>query len=242
MKNILPIAIAFLLFSCKKEDLARPITAGDINLVQEVGYNFLLHGNLLGAETAQIDLDQDGTNDVELYSSAASSGSSGLMPVITIKTLHTQVAIHVDVRQDSVFQANTYHWQYAPDGTPAYFYSKLTSCERETAQFAPIGVETNKYLEPMAEGHLLSPNSAFAQGTFGIATAEQQSTEVEFFPDSTVYHIERLKSSCFTFPENSIRYLGFKIGGDYGQKLGWIEVEYLGDSMLRIRDWAIQRD
>lgn len=241
MKIILPIAIALVLISCRKKEFPSALTAGDLNAVEEVGFNFLLSGSNSGSNISQLDLDQDGVNDVKFYNSGTGVVGVGFMPEISIQTLHENVQMNVDIREDSVYQAYFYHWQYAPDGSKAYFHVNVTSCEKETEQYWASKTETNSYLIPMQEGQLLRTNDQFASGTFDIATAEEHTTVNEFFPDSTVYHIYESRKSCFDFPQNSIRYLGFKISGDYGQKLGWIELEYLGENKLRIRDWAIQK-
>ncbi|MDB2656531.1 hypothetical protein N9Y60_00600 [Crocinitomicaceae bacterium] len=241
MKIILPILIALILVSCKKKQFESAITAGDSDAVPDVGYNFLLSGSYTNPKTYQLDLNHDGVNDVEFFNGSALVVSMGVMPEISIKTLHQNMEMNVDIRKDSIFQAYFYHWQYAPGGTRAFFHVNVTSCMKESAQYVPVDVKTTNYLIPMEEGDVLSNNDDFAQGTFHLATAEQHETETEFFPDSTVYHINQIRKSCFEFPENSIRYLGFRITDDDGQKMGWIEVEYLGGNQLRIRDWAIQQ-
>ncbi|XOV66950.1 MAG: hypothetical protein ACFHU9_15085 [Fluviicola sp.] len=242
MKIILLSVFVLVLFSCKKKEFPSAVTIGDKEAVQEVGYNFLLSGSNSNSTVSVLDLDQDGVNDVKFYNFSTPVVGSGVMPEISIETLHPNIEMNVDVREDSVFRAYFYHWQYAPDGTRAFFHINVTSCERESQDFwASSKTETNSYLVPLEEGSMLSVDDIFQSGTFDISTANKHITTTEFYPDSTVYHIEETKRSCFEFPQNSIRYLGFRMTNEEGHKLGWIELEYLGGNKLRIRDWAIQQ-
>ncbi len=241
MKTLVPFLTLILLFSCQKnKGFAPTIVMGDLDAVNAIGYNHLLQGSYLQPDVSRLDLDQDGIFDVRFYSNEAAAGSSGLLPVVTLETLHSNIEIQANIREDSMFHAYFYHWQYAPDGTRAYFHTNRTSCERESEQFLAAGVEMNQYLIPLKEGESVSKEAVFSTGKFPIATAEEQTTEVENFVDSTVYHIEQVHRSCFQFPQNKVRYLAFRIQGEYGQKMGWIELNYLGGNSLRVGNWAIQ--
>ena len=143
-------------------------------------------------------------------------------------------------RQDSIFYAYFYNWFYAPDGSRAYFHVDRTSCVKETEQFQPIGVETNSYLIPFQEGELINEQDNFVSGTFSLASSIISTSEIEYFTDSTVYHIEENYKGCYQFPENSWRYVAFKMRQGNQERLGWIELKYFGSNTLRIRDWALQ--
>ncbi|MCR9174051.1 MAG: hypothetical protein NXI10_16230 [bacterium] len=241
MKTTVLLLLALSLFSCQKNKFPSTVTTGDFSSAQEVGYNFLLNGSFSNPKSELLDLDNDGVFDVQLNSTSAAVTGSGIMPEISITTLHENVEMNVNIRQDSIFQAYFYHWQYAPDGSKAYFHVNVTSCSKESAQYTPIGVETNAYLVPLSEDEILSTNDTYQSGTFHIATAESHETSIEQFPDSTVYRINETRKSCFEFPQEVVRYLGFRMTDETGQKLGWIELQYLGGNHLRIQNWAIQR-
>lgn len=242
MKVFMALLAIGILFSCQKnKGVPSTMAMADLEAVELLGYNHLVNGTYLDPGFSRLDLDQDGVFDVRFYSGASSAESNNIMPEVTIETLHSDVQIQVDLRQDSLFHAYFYHWQYAPDGTRAFFHVNRTSCERETEQYLPAGVQMNQYLVPLKEGETVSLDDTFGSGTFFIATAEEHSIEIENFPDSTVYHIDETSRTCFQFPQKEIRYLAFKIEGDYGQKMGWIEVVYLGGNKLRIGNWAIQK-
>lgn len=213
---------------------------GETSKMNMNGYNFLLVGSQLNTRIAQLDLDQDGKNDVELVSGLKLAGPEEEYSEVTIKTLHDNCEINIEVREDSIFQMYHFFWQYAPDGTKAYFHTNRTSCYRESIEYQPSGVEMNNYLVPLSEGDFLEGSDYFESGKFQITTSQKKTTTIESFPDSTVYYFEENYLDCFSFPQGSSRFIGFKMKNGSKEKLGWIEVVYLGGNELRVRDWVIQ--
>ena len=120
--------------------------AGDTDQYKEIGYNFLVEGDVWESQLERVDLDKDGTYDIEFFSGEKQTGNFGTHKV-TLKTLHDNIQIHTDIRQDSMFFAYFYTWLISPEGTPTYFHVDKISCHRETEQFQPIGVESEQILD-----------------------------------------------------------------------------------------------
>lgn len=233
MKKLTFLLALLSLFSCRKNkiDYSRLIVA-EYDIVDVQYQKILIDGSVAAPEKMLLDLDQDGTWDLELYSKST----------LTIRNLHEGCQFLVQTSEDSVFFKESWQVQADPNGTIASLHLTNYSCRRENEQYVFDTIVEHEELMPLVEGDRFDRVDNYASGTYNFKrSAEEANSEVYTQNDTTFYNINTYEGNCHQFPAQDIRYIGVLLQTSNGQKLGWVKVQYLGSNKVRVFECAIQR-
>lgn len=234
------IAILLLLASCKKESVTRTmLNAGDSEQVTSNGFMNLMEGSIFTPRVRQIDLNKDGKLDVEIRSEWFAYNSN-LSPSVSIETLHNDIAIRSKNREVNYFRFHSNNFQISAQGQYEYFNTVRISCNQESSLYFPFETVTKMTIDPLLKGESFSIVDDYNTGKFYLAEPDSGAYEATFVQDTTFFSFLEIRNDCGIFPQNQIRYVCFKLNTLQGPRLGWIELNYLGENRLRLRDWVIQ--
>ncbi|GEM_PF-4513551 len=241
MRTLVVFSALFLFCACKKE-VNRPLSiqlGDETNMV--VDYTPVNTGlNQLGIPYS-IDFDQDGVNDLALFSDIHHSFIIGFSGESYIKSLHDGCAVVVDVIPDTTFVHYSTQFTQNQNNDLMAIVSTTYSCQREfpVSQVYSSG-EISKP-RPLQKATALNRYDEFRSGTFYLKRASVSTFEsTGVFDQGYEYHdyIAYLYP-CAYFPEEVYRYIGIRLNTADGTRLGWVKIAFDGES-IQLNNWAIQ--
>lgn len=253
MKKILFIAFAMIvatLVSCNKiPNLSDGITFGNTTGMTVTPYDST------GLSPYLLDLNDDGTVDVELSSQLVGSAGLGHHVITTLQCRHQGVALAGElINQEQFMHVDTSSWYYFDPDYPQ-FDSILVVSVTKTRTCNPIdeGDQVVSTSEKLLLNAYDAGNSLRMTDDFGFSDKvflKNASVFVGYGPfgyGTPVLNVqyEAVYNDCDVFPLEEVKYIGFKIHDGERERLGWIKLtlELVAENThhVKLLETAVQR-
>ncbi|MGF7139878.1 hypothetical protein [Roseimarinus sediminis] len=243
-KRILPYtAFVLFLFSCQEDQEPKSsiIKTGDYSHMQVNSYDTLVIGEYNEASSFNIDLDRDGTDDVQFESTIWGSSEVGYHPRSIVKTLHDDVQFFGYSTIDTLFFNESSYTRELKDGAVLITQTLNYTCHRKEENDSILRITPTFKLIPLDEGEQLSEDNIFASAIITMKN-EGYTIPIAQYETSrdTFYNVqEQQMKDCFeAFPPEQIKYIGIKL--ENGSRLGWIKTGLFSKYKILILESAIQ--
>ena len=199
----------------------------------------LVGGN--NQETLRIDINDDGTDDVEFGSIVWGSLATGNNIKIWLNCLHAGVGLAGTYEDDSVFLLTEIEW----DTTSGEFLKYINysySCLPLNSSFELYEVVENDFkILTFNNKSLLKQDDEFETKEFMLKQSKFYDPLSNFYQSgdtlveewSTYYH------DCNPFPTEQATHLGLKVFDN--SKLGWIKLKLSNSNILEVLEIGIQK-
>ena len=247
MKRLSIFAILVLIVasivSCRKDPAPHKVIFGDNEGMTVTSYDSTLHSDLYAAYYwgHNIDLNNDGQNDIQFLIQDIGSAGLGHDFVTTLKCLNENTALWGDIINQEVFlhidtteyfTTDSIHWD-------AGIYRTIT-CDQiaETDSVISSTEKLSLYANNAGDafdqdGDFMSTNVILKDRSYTIPYGS------ETIDNFTFHYMEEIKNNCDIFPMNEEKYIGFKITANDKSRLGWIKL-ILHHDHVELLETAIQ--
>lgn len=228
-------------YCCEQVDAPDQIEFGNLD-----GMNILYPDSIITTNTYpnsstvyyELDVDQDGINDIKFSKEVIGSYSTGPSPQTKIELLNNETWLAVSDIPDTLyyFEIDLFH-STSPVIQDRY---QKTSCLPNSTSDSVIS--TSNYALYFANGDSLTHQLNWSSE---IKIPEHYNANFPYLedssnPDTTIYYHSYHYNDCNDIPYNTSIYLGIKKYYCGEEKLGWIKLN-LGDYELHIQEIAIQK-
>ena len=254
-KNILTIIFALMLivgtiFSCKKEKpanyvLADTITFGNTTNMDVVEYDTTMH--FVGCIPIILDLDKDGQDDIKLkYDNIGSMIMDGEW--VQIRCLHDDIELlGEDIEEDIYKHRDTTISVWSSGGVSVDVITVYTNCGKIADDDILESTKSWFKLTDCDESVQMSTNDNFKVYDNALYRDDiWYDAPMPYYSsnDTDYYDVTRYVYQCTNFPENEVRYIGFKLTKDEISRLGWLKLELLPGYQIvdtKLLETAIQK-
>lgn len=242
---LLPITILLITLGCKKEYieeseeiLKTSIVVGNDNNVNITPIGDTLIGDYSYIKYYQVDINNDGTNDVEFESNIPYPLGDAPKPYTKIHLLNSNVELFVYSKIDTTFL--TYDTTIQIGSTRTFIhYNKRYRCNRISNSDSIVSSTPNFYISPIDVGFNLDVQSQFGSKIFNLVSNEDYYFNVIYTSDDTSFvDVTNYKNNCYSFPLNQEKYIGIRFSNT--NKLGWIKLNLLDKHKVYLIESAIQ--
>ncbi len=234
------IALSILLFACGDDD---DIKSPEIRIGERAGmivntFDTTLIGGYYDPSVLNIDLDNDGQNDLQFESIISGSMGVGHHPESSARCLHPNVQIYGTHTIDTTFlnrQTNIY------DGNPVEIWKySHSSCFRIDAADSILRTKSAFVLNPLDKDDLLDISGSFSADTIRLYRDYfGYPCDMEIInSDTTIIHCATFNYTCNNFPSDEIKYIGVKF--ENSERLGWIKLSLFEGYKILIMESGIQ--
>lgn len=238
----LVLAATLSLTSCKKDPAHNKVIFGNtsgmiVNTYDSIPYQ----SNNFGQWYYSIDLDQNGTDDIQFFMEDIGSAGIGHKLVHTLKCLNG----NVELLGETIIQNKYYHVDstFHTEDSISWEVGVLQtySCEQMDETDSIVST-TEKFLLSAnnandsfdATDSFMSTNVIIKNRSYIYPMSDVQSGNV-------VYHylVEHL-NNCDTFPMDEEKHIGFRINNGNKTRLGWMKI-ILHEDKVQLLETAIQK-
>ena len=242
------VLVTFLIstLGCKKEYIEEyieekqktAIVVGNHNNVSVTPIGDTLIGNYSTVQYYQIDIDNDGTDDIEFESYIPYPLGDAPKPYTKIRLLNSNIEIFGYNKNDTTFL--TYDTTIQTSSTSTFVhYNKRYRCNRISIYDSIISSTSNFYISPIDVGFNLNVQSQFGSKIFNLASNEDYYFNVIYSSNDTAFvDVLNYKNNCYSFPLNQEKYIGIKFNNS--NKLGWIKLNLLDKHKVYLIESALQ--
>lgn len=243
VKHILILLLGIILsftLGCKKEYIEEKqktaIVIGNYNDAKATPIGDTLIGTL-PSKHYKIDINNDGTDDIEFEAVMLYGPSTVQRPQSKVKSLHSNLQILGYVNVDTVFTyKDTISYGVSPVSTN---YRTFYSCYRNSSFDSVYNVNNAFKIINLSNGDVIEINDQFlSENTILEDTETSWGTSIGQNNDTTFYIASFNKKDCYSFPLNQEKYIGIKFKNT--NKLGWIKLNLLEKHKVYLIESALQ--
>jgi len=245
LRNILTLfSIIILLFTlgCKKEYIEEiqktSIVVGNNNDAKVTPIGDTLIGTLITPKIYKIDLNKDGTDDIEFEAIILQGPSTVQKPQSKVKSLHSDIQILGYINSDTIF----IHQDTLISGNSPVnvYYRTFHSCYRNFSLDSIYNVNNVFKIIHLSNGGVIETKDQFFSNSSILEATESTTGQVVGQNNDTTFFSAFInKNDCFSFPLNQEKYIGIKFRNT--NKLGWIKLNLLEKHKVYLIESALQK-
>jgi len=237
----LPIVLIGIisLAGCEKYITSRSeIQIGEYQNMTVNFYDTTLTGGYYSPAVLNLDLDNDGTDDIQFESWIQGSPGMGQIPESMIRCLHPHVALSGCFTSDTLFLYREIYVSEEGDGTfKKYLYHDYT-CHRMSDTDSVVRVSPAFKIVPFDRGDHINSDGAFHTDTICLAAHwySYPPVYVANAGDTVIWLYKTFSNDCNEFPMDKIKFIGLKMD----DRLGWIKLSIFDWYRVMIHESGIQ--
>ncbi len=240
MKKILFFLIGILsLAGCEKYTSSRSaIIIGDDEDMTLNFYDTILAGGYYSPAVMNLDLDNDGTDDIQFESWIHGSPAMGQIPESMIRCLRQDAELFGRFTDDTLFVHKEEHVSEEGDGGYEKFIYYIHTCHRISDADSIVRITPSFKIIPLERDDSVETIDSFHTDTLILAAHwySYPPIYVENEGDTAIYEYRTYNNDCHDFPLEKIKYIGFKLD----DRLGWIKLSIFDWYKLVIHETGIQ--
>jgi hypothetical protein len=248
MRKIYFIVLVLVLFvSCKKDNQeiinTKEIGLGDYSGMIVSYYDTLIAGGYHDKRTFKMDLNNDSIDDILFISDNIGSLRFGAILTSEIACLHSNVALLGYEKNDTTFlNLVTSVVDTTANNELVVNKQYKYSCLKTSSEDSISEIKRNIFwLIPKVKDENLFSSELFKTDSVELFADFVTYTEgARVGADTIICSEYTYFESCENFPQDEIRYVGFKIKTNEIEKLGWIKLLLFDDNKILILESAIQ--
>jgi len=201
----------------------------------------VLTGGYYQPVALDLDVNSDGINDYRLKSEVWGSPGMGQHPAASILSLHGNALLSGRISTDTIWLTKTVNYSQEP-GQPVVVSTVLShNCLKETQWSVADNILHNKFrLSYFTEGATLATTDQYQPDTACLTDDWMRINSYSQVNDTIWNSLSTTSYSCWSMPDDEIRYIGFSLKADNRQRLGWIKLKVKNNLEVFCAEWAIQ--
>ena len=235
------------LLQCRKQDRLTTIPSEIVfgtkaNLLVQ-NYDTVLIGGYHNKIYLDLDVNNDGENDVRFGSEIWGSPNLGQNPKSTISPLHNNLFLSGITKDDTTF-LNIIQNTETSSGNAVKVYSYYRfSCIRISIDDSIYTLSPGQFkLVSKSVDETLKKTDYFKSEPFILADNYPISYSTPVISNDTTYYKQSTTNkSCDYFPADKIGYIGFKLIHQDTEKLGWLKISINNNYKISILESVIQQ-
>ena len=240
MKKILFVLIGILsLAGCEKYTSSRlAIIIGDDEDMTVNFYDTILAGGYYSPAVMNLDLDNNGTDDIQFESWIHGSPAMGQIPESMIRCLRQDVAFSGRFTTDTVFvHKDVIILEEGKGAYKKYIHYNYT-CNRISDADSIVSLTPSFRIVPLERDDTIEASDSFHTDTLTLAAHwySYPPEYVENAGDTAIWEYRTYNNDCHDFPLEKIKYIGFKLD----ERLGLIKLSIFDWYKLVIHETVIQ--
>lgn len=234
------VTILLLTLGCKKDYIEEiqktSIVVGNNNDAKVTPIGDTLIGTLITPKYYKIDINNDGTDDVEFECIILEGPNTVERPQSKIKSLHSDIQILGYINSDTIFRyQDTVSYGSSPVQTS---YRTFYSCYRNSPLDSIFEVNAAFKVIHLSQGDLIEINDPFSSNNSILeATEVGAGVYIGQNNDTTFFSATINKNNCYSFPLSQEKYIGIKFINT--NKLGWIKLNLLDKHKVYLIESAL---
>ena len=241
---VLFIALELIFFSCKKkiDNVMRTseIKIGDYSNMIINYYDITLIGEYNAPKYFNIDLDNDGNDDIQFMSELWGSPAVGQNPKSTIKSLSNNVQIYGFQSNDTSFLNRDTSIYTGANNIIEIYYRFNYTCHQIDKNDSILKITPTFKLTPLDKCEILQVNDTYNSNTITLIDDwySLPPSYNEINSDTTIIEYTTFYNDCNDFPLDEIKYIGVRFKND--SRLGWIKLSVFDQYKILILESGIQ--
>lgn len=232
----------FFITACEKENPASSpeIKTGDYNNLIINFYDTTLAGGYHNPQTFNLDLDNNGIDDIQFMSEVWGSLGMGQIPRSEIRCLHSGVKLlgiktfdTLFLNRDTIVQEGQY-----PHTWEMYLINNYT-CQLIDEADTILSVNPDFDLLILKRGEIISKSQDFNADTITLASGPNNPYPMPggSIGDTIIYNYNISLNNCDPFPLQTVSYVGVFMDNE---RLGWIKISIFDWYKILIHESGLQ--
>jgi hypothetical protein len=239
---ILIISLGLIFFGCEDDNNIKTseIKIGDNSNMIINYYDTTLIGEYNVPKYFNIDLDNDGNDDIQFESELWGSPAVGQNPKSVIKSLSESIQFYGFHRNDTSFlNRDTSVYTGANDMVEIYYRYNYT-CHQIDKNDSILKITPSFKLTPLDRGAVLKMGDTYKSDTITLINDWYgfPPSYYEINSDTAIIEYRTYYNDCDEFPLDNIKYIGVRFYND--SRLGWIKVSVFDKYKILIIESGIQ--
>lgn len=241
--QLVSMVLVVLIFqACEKENPAQKpeIKAGAYADMIVKYYDTTLAGGYHNPVTFNLDLDNNGTDDLQFQSEVWGSLGLGQIPKSMIRCLHSGAKLLGVFTTDTLFLNRDTLVQegFYPNTWEMYLINSYT-CQRIEDIDSVLSITPEFKLKPLQRDEIITKSDPFNSDTLTLS----QSGNSYYWPggisgDTTIYEYVVQYNDCQTFPQETVAFIGVFMDNE---RLGWIKISIFDWYKILIHESGLQQ-
>lgn len=242
VKYLAVVLLGIFITSCDDQlDNSDLLTMGNKSGMEITYLDTIIKASYPSSVDYQIDIDKNGTADLQITSTIWGSPAVGAHPGSYIKSLNSDFQLYGNYSNDTVFHNFTISSVEDPDAYYTLIHAHRYSCSRIDSNDSIISIQSTFKTPPLVKGSTISKEDPFrtekAQLIDDSYSFPPSSYTVN--PDTVIGVFTSYLRECNNFPIGSAVYIGFK--NTKKSKMGWIRFMFADEYNLLLLETAIQK-
>lgn len=240
-KAISFLILGLFLFGCERKITTRSseIRISDYNNMVVNYYDTILLGVYGMSHFLNLDLDNNGSEDIQFESLEWGSLAAGHHPKSTISCLNTDVELYGFFTSDTLYLNRNTQIIKGINDIISIYENYNYSCYKIADNDSILQISPTFKIIPLNKNDILQIDDTFNCDTI---TLIDDSYSLPPYPignngDTIIYEFRTYYNNCYTFPSDKIIYIGLKL---YKKRLGWIKVSIFDKNKILIHESGIQ--
>lgn len=217
MKPLIGVIIPILLLfaACQKDpDKNASITMGKTEGMKITSLDTIIAGAYNQAVQFNIDLNKDGTDDIQFMSGVYGSPGMGQHPFASLTCLHSDLKIHGLLQNDTTFFSTYVTSNVNPEGITEIYEQQKFACIQSSPDDSIVSIKHNAF-KPivLSNGESVSLENLFKSDTLKLTSdwMVYPPSYHQISPDTLVISRRYYYYDCFSFPDFQVSYLAFSL-------------------------------
>jgi len=242
-KNCFPIiVVGLLLLSCEKDNDTRKdaINVGYYNDMVINYYDTTLIGGYHSPQNFNLDLDNNGSEDLQFESEIWGSPGLGQNPKSTIKCLNGNIKLNGDFTSDTLFLHRDTVIYEEVNNTYVKYLRFFYTCHRMNDTDSIYRITTKFKVKSLDRDDILRKADMYNSDTVTLIddAYSYPPQGITSIGDTNIYEYRIFNNDCNTFPLDRIKYIGLLLDNE---RLGWIKISIFDKYKIMIHESGVQR-
>lgn len=242
-KNFTPIIfLGILILSCEENNNSRndEIKVGNYDNMIINYYDTTLIGVYGSNKTFNLDLDNNGVDDIQFESEIWGSAGLGHNPRSLIKCLNNNAKLNGYYTIDTLFLHIDTTETYKMDSVYYKYLNIFYSCHRICVGDSIYWIHSEFKNKPLDKNDILSITDFYNSDTLILIDDEYAILQggVGCIGDTLIYQQNIYYNDCNTFPLDKIKYIGLLLDNE---RLGWIKISIFDKFKILILESCVQK-
>lgn len=229
-------------YCCNQVDAPSQIEIGDLSQMNILYPDTIITSVSYPSSPAvsfEIDIDQDGINDLKIIRTVGGSYTTGPIPETSIETLNDQTWLRTSTLSDTLYSYTIVTFSGSDPVVETIEHHQNCIANSPLDQV----ISTSNYLLYNSAGEEINTDHSWENGHYTLRHKSQNNYlyDDNSNPDTLVYETLVYANSCHDIPVGETVYLGIKKLYCGEEKLGWIKLTLISGYKLHIHEVAIQK-